>query len=82
MLRVKKFQVTTNIICFFATLILSRSYLKLHTEKDSDLMLLEKVPQTIQQKKKQHTGLIHLKPELSSLVNSRNSDKIRIILQQ
>ena len=33
-------------------------------------MLLEKVPQTIQQKKKQHTGLIHLKPELSSLVNS------------
>ena len=45
-------------------------------------MLLEKVPQTIQQKKKQHTGLIHLKPELSSLVNSRHSDKIRIILQQ
>ena len=28
-------------------------------------MLLEKVPQTIQPKeKKQHTGLIHLKPEL------------------
>ncbi len=45
-------------------------------------MLLEKVPQTIQQKKKQHTGLIQMKPELSSLVNSTNSDKIRIILQQ
>ena len=54
-------------ICFFATLILSHSYLKLHTEKDSDLMLLEKVPQTIQQKKKQHTGLTLISGEFKKL---------------
>ena len=53
-----------NIICFFATLILSCSYVKIHTEKDSDLMPLEKVPQTIQPQKKQYTRLIHLKLEL------------------
>ena len=40
-----------NIICLFATLILSCSYVKIHTEKDSDLMPLEKVPQTIQPQK-------------------------------
>ena len=42
MLRVTNSQL--NIICFFATLILSCSYLKIHAEKDPDLMLLEKVP--------------------------------------
>ena len=44
-----------NIICLLATLILSGSYVKIHTEKDSDLVLLEKVPQTIQSKGKKNS---------------------------